>query len=52
MKPLLAHTLAPLVGAVICAAWNRGFVKLEAEFQKLLRELKLSRGMVVATRGS
>ena len=46
MKPLLAHTLAPLVGALICAAWNRGFVKVEVEFQKLLRELKLSRGMV------
>ena len=46
MKPLLAHILAPLVGAVICAGWNWGFVKIEVQFQKLIRELKLSRDMV------
>ena len=46
MKPLLAHTLAPLVGAVLCAAWKWGFVKIEVEFQKLLFDVKLSRKMV------
>merc|ERR1719272_1119644 len=46
MKPLLAHTLAPLVGAVLCAAWKWGFVKIEVEFQKPLFDVKLSRKMV------
>ena len=46
MKPLLAHILAPLAGAVLCAAWNWGFLKIEMQFQKLLCQLKLSRDMV------
>jgi glycerol uptake facilitator-like aquaporin len=45
LKALLAHLLAPLVGAALCSVWKKS-LKIEVEYHKILDKLKWSRDMI------